>query len=68
MQVQVDEVWCTPTRLHVKVTVSADDYRWRQRAYPSIALAEIPEEALTMLLAYVMDETPEEDHHQTALF
>jgi hypothetical protein len=68
MQVQIDEVWATPSTLHVKVTVSADDYRWRYRAYPSIPLKEVPTEALTMLLAFVMDEVPEEDHHQTALF
>lgn len=68
MQIQIDEVWCTPSTLHVKVTVSADDYRWRWRGYPTVPLADIPTEALTMLLAHVMDETPEEDHHQTALF
>lgn len=68
MLVTVDQVWATPSTLHLRVIVHADDGRWRHKYYPSIALEEIPEEALVMIIQRYMDEIPEEDHQQTALF
>lgn len=68
MRVEIDQVWATPSTLHVRAIVHDDNGRWRHKYYPSIALSEIPEEALGMLVAHTMDTAPEEDHHQTALF
>lgn len=68
MQVVVDQVWASPSTLHLRVVVFGPDRAWRHKYYPSIALAEIPEEALTMLIQHYLDQVPEEDHHQTALF
>jgi hypothetical protein len=68
MRVEIDQVWATPSTLHVRVIVHADDNRWRHKYYPSIPVAEIPEEALYMLVGKHLDDKPEEDHHQTALF
>lgn len=68
MRVEIDQVWATPSTLHVRCIVHDDNGKWRHKYYPSIPLAEIPEEALVMVIQRYMDETPEEDHHQTALF
>ena len=68
MRVTADEVWATPSTLHVRVIVHADDNRWRHKYYVAIPVDEIPEEAIAPLLAGRLDDTREEDHHQTALF
>lgn len=68
MQVEVDQVWATPSTLHVRVIVHDDQRRWRHKYYASVPLAEIPEEALAMIITPHIDGVPEEDHHQTALF
>lgn len=68
MMVTVDQVWATPSTLHLRVIVHDDQHRWRHKYYPSIALEDIPEEALVMIIQRYMDEVPEEDHNQTALF
>lgn len=68
VKVDVDEVWATPSTLHVRVHVRADDGTWRHKYYCSVPLSEVPEEALVMMIQRYMDEVPEEDHQQTALF
>jgi hypothetical protein len=68
MRVEIDQVWATPSTLHVRAIVHDDQGRWRHKYYPSIAIDDIPEEALAMLLGRVEDSVREEDHHQTALF
>ena len=68
MRVTADEVWATPSTLHVRVIVHADDNRWRHKYYVSVPFSEIPEEALAPWLDRRLDDTREEDHQQTALF
>lgn len=68
MNVDVDDVWATSSTLHLRVTVSGEDYAWRHRYYPAIPLAEIPEEAITAIYGFYLDAQPEEDHEQSALF
>lgn len=68
MRVEVDQVWATPSTLHLRVIVHDDNGRWRHKYYTSVPLEEIPEEALVMVIQRFMDQVPEEDHHQTALF
>jgi hypothetical protein len=55
MKVLVDEVWSSPSTLHVRVVVSADDGKWHQKYYEAIPLETIPEEALVYMLAYLME-------------
>lgn len=68
MRVQVDQVWATPSTLHVRVIVWGPDDRWRHKYYAAVPFGDIDEHVLTMLAGYHMDLTPEEDHQQTALF
>ena len=53
MYVSLDDLWCTPSTLHCRVTVHDSEGRWRHRYYPSLALDSIPEEAIAALLKYV---------------
>lgn len=50
MKVHVDDVWATASTLHLRVTVSDDDGRWRHRYYPVVKTEDIPEEALRALM------------------
>lgn len=50
MQVQVDNVWATPSNLHVRVTVWADDRRWRHRFDVAVPAGEISPEAIALLV------------------
>jgi len=66
MQVQVDNVWSSPSTLHLRVTVLDSEGRWRHRYYPTVSLLEIPVEALAPLLAYFT--TEQDDPRQLTLF
>jgi len=68
MQVTVDQVWATPSTLHMRVVVWADDKRWRHKYYCAVPFDDVDEHVLTMMAGWHMDQVPEEDHHQTALF
>lgn len=68
MKVQVTEVWVTSSTLVMKVEVWGSSGEWRQKRYASLPLQDIPEEVLVSLTQWHMDQVPEEDHHQTALF
>lgn len=46
MEVTVDNVWATPSTLHVRVTVWGDRYQWRHKYDCAVPTAEIPEEAV----------------------
>lgn len=50
MKVQVDNVWATPSALHMRVTVWADDNRWRHRYDVHVPREEISPEAIAVLL------------------
>jgi hypothetical protein len=68
MEVQIDNVWATPSTLHMRVTVWGPSNKWRHRYDASVPMDDIDEHVAAMFGAYVDDTTPEEDHHQTALF
>lgn len=53
MDVQVDNIWCTPSTLHLRVTVWPDGKQWRRRFDSHIPLEDIPVEALQALSRYV---------------
>jgi hypothetical protein len=68
MQVQVDNLWGTPSGIHMRVTVWADDRKWRHRFDQTVLWAEVPDDAIGAMVAHWMDTQPEEDHQQSALF
>jgi len=68
MQVTVDNVWSTPSNLHMRVTVWGPGERWRHRYDVSVPLEDIPEEALWGLYDRAGASTPPRDLHQLPLF
>ena len=68
MQVQVDNLWASPSTLHMRVTVWGPDNKWRQRFDEAVPFADIPDEVLTLIIGHWMDAQPEENHQDTALF
>lgn len=49
MDVAVDNVWASPSTLHMRVTVWNDARTWRHKYDVAVPLAEIPPEALQPL-------------------
>jgi len=68
MRVAIDEVWATPSTLHMRVLVWGPDNAWRHKYWCAVPLEDIDENSLVMITQWAMDQVPEEDHHQTALF
>ena len=68
MRVEVDEVWATPSTLHLRVLVHADDGAWRHKYWCAVPLSEIPEEALEKVLLQRRDESFREDLSDIWLF
>lgn len=64
MRVLVDDVWASPSTLHVRVTVYDADMRWRHRYYPAISLDQVPTDALAPLLGWLQ----QDDGQQMTLF
>lgn len=56
MKVHVDNVWSSPSRLHLRVMVCADDYRWRHKYEVSVPLDEIEPDALAPMFAQVAED------------
>lgn len=50
MEVQVDNLWATPSTVHMRVSVWGPDHRWRQRFDAHVPVSEIPEESLVALV------------------
>lgn len=46
MEVSVDNVWTSPSTLHMRVTVWGPDHKWRNKYDAAVPLEDIPEEAL----------------------
>lgn len=46
MEVMVDNVWATPSTLHLRVTVWGPDRKWRHRYDAVVPTNDIPEEAV----------------------
>jgi len=68
MQVQVDNVWASPSTLHVRVTVWGPEQKWRHRYDCAVPLEEIPEEALQALTLERRDSAWREDLQDIPLF
>lgn len=68
MRVEIDQVWATPSTLHVRAIVHDDHGKWRHKYYPSIPLAEIPEEAVIMLTQKYLDGEIDETKDMEPLF
>jgi len=68
MQVTVDNVWCSTTTLHMRVTVWGPGERWRHRYDSSVPLDDIPEEAVMMLQGYTRGGATVHDLAQQRLF
>ena len=45
MKVMIDNVWATPSNLHVRVTVW-EDGKWRHKYNVTCPISEIPDEAV----------------------
>lgn len=60
MECSLDNVWATPSTLHGRVTVWGPGHRWRHRYDVSMALDEIPVEAIQGLLDRYLDTEPPE--------
>jgi len=67
MKVSVDNVWSSPSTLHLRVHVWGPQGNWRHKYDIAIPLEEIPEEALRGLVEYA-DPAPVRDIHQLPLF
>ena len=67
MQVTFDNVWSSPSTLHMRVTVWGPGDRWRHRYDLSVPLDEIPQEALRGLVDHAA-RSEVRDLHQLPLF
>lgn len=68
MIVTVDNVWATPSTLHMRVTVWGNGNAWRHRYDAHVPVDEIPTEAISALWAGLERETASRDEDQGALF
>lgn len=68
MEVTVDEVWCSPSTLHFRVIVYGENRAWRHKYWPSMPLAEVPEEVIVALYQAYLDGQPAEDLEDIPLF
>lgn len=68
MKVLVDDVWASPSTLHLRVTVSGDNYEWRRRFYEAVPLEDIPSEALETVITYWLGEETGKHQEDTPLF
>ena len=67
-QVAVDNVWATPSGLHMRVTVWNSEKTWRHRYECMVPVAEISSEAVSALFALVAEEDWREDLEDIPLF
>lgn len=68
MKVQVDNVWATPSGLHMRVTVWNDAQTWRHKYDTMVPVAEIPAEAVSALWTTLVEDTFREDLEDVPLF
>lgn len=68
MKVQIDNLWSSPSTLHARVTVWADDGRWRHKYDVAVPVEEIPEEALAPIWASLSAGPPADLREQLPLF
>ena len=67
-RVTVDNVWATPSGLHMRVTVWNDDRGFRHKYDCMVPVAEISSEAVSALFALVAEEDWREDLSDIPLF
>lgn len=65
---QVDNVWATPSALHMRVTVWSADWRYRHKYQVAVPLEDIPSEAIDALWTHNVEEKHDPDGEQEALF
>jgi len=65
MEVQVDNVWSSPSTLHMRISVWGPEHKWRQKFNAAVPLEAIPQEALAGVVAYFILEA--QDDPQDAL-
>lgn len=68
MFVSVDNLWATPSGLHMRVTVWGPDHKWRHRYDTMVPLEEIHAEAVSALFEIVADDKYVEDLSDIPLF
>lgn len=68
MKVEIDQVWATPSTLHCRVLVWADDGSWRHKYYAAVPVSEIEESALVMLTQAYLDQPIDETKDMLPLF
>lgn len=68
MEVTVDNVWATPSTLHMRVTVWGPGHKWRHRYDAAVPVSEIPEEAVAALVRLDDRDETREDLEQDALW
>lgn len=68
VDVHVDNVWATPSGLHMRVTVWGPDHKWRHKYECMVPVAEIQAEAIEPLWEAIKDEAWSEDLSDIPLF
>lgn len=68
MKVTVDQVWATPSTLHVRVIVWGDAQQWRRKHYVAVALEDVEPSAVEALTLLARPERDPDDTNQAALF
>lgn len=68
MTVGVDNLWSTPSALHMRVTVWGPGGRWRHKYEQAISYDDIPEEALECMLSRFWAAHSGRDPEQLPLF
>lgn len=68
MRVEIDQVWASPSTLHCRVLVWADDGSWRHKHYVAVPVSEIEESAIIMLTQAYLDQPVDETKDMLPLF
>lgn len=67
-RVSVDNVWASPSTLHMRVTVWGPTWRYRHKYDVALSLDEVPREALAAIWEHFEEQTWSEDRLQDPLF
>lgn len=61
MRVTCDEIWATPSTLHIRVLVHDSQGKWRHKYWVAVPVSEIPEEAVAALWVGLVDDRSPDD-------
>lgn len=67
-RVSVDNIWATPSTLHMRVTVWNATYRYRHKYEIAVPVAEIPEDAISALWTANVEEKWDPETEDVPLF